>query len=48
MAGSTGDETQTMSQCTQCGYMTSAAVCKACGLLAGLNRARAKTALLPQ
>ena len=33
---------QQMGRCTRCGYLSSQAVCKACTLLEGLNRSRAK------
>lgn len=33
------------SPCGQCGYMTSATICKACQLLDGLNKGRAKYTL---
>ncbi len=42
LAGHTGEETQVLSRCTHCGYMTSSAVCKACLLLQGLNKGRSK------
>jgi cytoplasmic tRNA 2-thiolation protein 1 len=32
--------------CVRCGYMTSQEVCKACTLLEGLNKGRARVELL--
>lgn len=34
---------QTLGQCERCGYLSSQAVCKACVLLEGLNKARPRT-----
>lgn len=36
---------QTLGQCERCGYMSSQAICKACVLLEGLNKARPRTAV---
>lgn len=36
---------QTLGQCERCGYISSQAVCKACVLLEGLNKARPNTAV---
>jgi cytoplasmic tRNA 2-thiolation protein 1 len=45
LAQDTGEETQVMGKCTQCGYMTSQTTCKACQLLGGLNQGRARVVL---
>lgn len=36
---------QTMGKCQRCGYLSSQSICKACTLLAGLNKNRPKTAI---
>lgn len=36
---------QKLGQCERCGYMSSQAICKACVLLEGLNKARPRTAI---
>ncbi|KAL1303926.1 hypothetical protein AAFC00_000379 [Neodothiora populina] len=36
---------QKLGRCQRCGYMSSQAICKACVLLEGLNKARPKTAI---
>lgn len=36
---------QKLGQCERCGYMSSQAICKACVLLEGLNKARPKTGI---
>jgi cytoplasmic tRNA 2-thiolation protein 1 len=36
---------QVMGQCEKCGYLSSQRICKACMLLAGLNKARPKTTI---
>ncbi|EEH35958.1 PP-loop ATPase superfamily protein [Paracoccidioides lutzii Pb01] len=36
---------QTMGRCVQCGYLASQRICKACMLLAGLNKGRPKTSI---
>jgi len=36
---------QKLGQCERCGYLSSQAVCKACVLLEGLNKARPKTGI---
>ena len=36
---------QKLGRCERCGYMSSQAICKACVLLEGLNKARPKTAI---
>lgn len=38
---------QTMGQCERCGYLSSQAVCKACTLLEGLNKTRARIEVIP-
>ncbi|GAB7364019.1 hypothetical protein MBLNU230_g4577t1 [Neophaeotheca triangularis] len=40
-----GPAKQTLGQCERCGYISSQAVCKACVLLEGLNKARPNTAV---
>ncbi|CZT24303.1 probable PP-loop ATPase superfamily protein [Ramularia collo-cygni] len=39
----TGKPKQKLGQCERCGYLSSQAVCKACMLLEGLNKARPRT-----
>jgi cytoplasmic tRNA 2-thiolation protein 1 len=36
---------QRLGQCERCGYLSSQAICKACVLLEGLNKARPQTAI---
>lgn len=40
-----GPPRQKLGQCERCGYLSSQAVCKACMLLEGLNKARPKTGI---
>ena len=40
-----GPPKQKLGQCERCGYLSSQAICKACVLLEGLNKARPRTAI---
>eukprot|EP00759_Apiculatamorpha_spiralis_P012960 PhF_6_TR19792/c0_g1_i1/m.28859/K14168/CTU1, NCS6; cytoplasmic tRNA 2-thiolation protein 1 len=45
VGGGAGGPTQTLGHCSQCGYMTSGTLCRACQLLESLNKGKPKVAL---
>lgn len=44
-SGTSAPAKQKLGRCERCGYMSSQAICKACVLLEGLNKARPRTAI---